>query len=208
MQHYALSELLIVLAGMWAARACLGHHHKAAALGIFLFTMAAALGAVRFGLDRDGSLIAVLADIHRLAGTLGGTAAMMALVYDLLARRAGTANWARSPWRRRYMVLAVSALALAAAFAPLIVPFFALWSLIFIMVATRQAALFQLPSAQVFVLSAFMLVNVLVFRQAAWLSPSVSWHIFHVLTALWLVGLGYLLARPVLAGATGAAARN
>ena len=50
--------------------------HKAAALGILLFSGAAALGVVRFGLDRDGSLIAALADVHRLAGTLGDSAGL------------------------------------------------------------------------------------------------------------------------------------
>ena len=197
MTHYALSELLIVLAGFGAAQACLSQGHKAAALGILLFSGAAALGVVRFGLDRDGSLIAALADVHRLAGTLGGTAAMTALVYDLLARRASAAHWAGSPLQRRYMVTVSVALAFAMAFPVLIVPLFAIWSLIFITLATRSAALLQLPPAQVFALSALMLLNVLLFRQAAWLSPAVSWHIFHVLTAVWLAGLGYVLTRPL-----------
>ena len=196
MTHYALSELLIVLAGVGAAQACFSQGHKAAALGILLFSGAAALGVVRFGLDRDGSLIAALADVHRLAGTLGGTAAMMALVYDLLARRASGVHWAGSRGQRRYMLTAALALAFAMAFPPLIVPLFAIWSLLFITLATRSATLLQLPPARVFVLSALMLLNVLLFRQAAWLSPAMSWHIFHVLTAIWLAGLGHVLARP------------
>ena len=44
-----------------------GDRRKAAALGILLFSGAAALGVVRFGLDRDGSLIAALADVQRWA---------------------------------------------------------------------------------------------------------------------------------------------
>ncbi len=197
MTHYALSELLIVLAGIGAARACISQGHKAATLGILLFSGAAALGVVRFGLDRDGSLIVLLADLHSLAGTLGGTAAMTALVYDLLARRVSATHWAGSPLQRRYMFAVSLALAFAVAFPVLIVPLFAIWSLLFIILATRSAELFQLPPAQVFALSALMLFNVLLFRKAAWLSPEVSWHVFHVLTAVWLVGLGYVLARPL-----------
>jgi len=197
MPHYALSELLIVLAGVGAARACLNQGRAAAALGILLFSGAAALGAVRFGLDRDGSLIVALADVHSLAGTLGGTAAMTALVYDLLARRVSATRWAGSPLKRRYIVAVSLALAFAMAFPVLIVPLFAIWSLLFIILATRSAALFQLPPVKVFALSALMLFNVLLFRQAAWLSPGVSWHIFHVLTAVWLAGLGYVLSRPL-----------
>ena len=95
------------------------------------------------------------------------------------------------------MVTVSVVLAFAMAFPVLIVPLFAIWSLIFITLATRSAALLQLPPAQVFALSALMLLNVLLFRQAAWLSPAVSWHIFHVLTAVWLAGLGYVLTRPL-----------
>jgi hypothetical protein len=204
MTHYALSELLIVVAGTWAIRQSIARQHTATALGIFLFSAAAAIGVIRFGFDRDGGLIAALADIHRLAGTLGGTAAMMALVYDLLARRAADAASAQSRMRR-YMFVSAAALAFAIAFPPLIVPLFALWSLLFIMLATRSAPLLQRPPAQVFMLSALMLFNVLVFRQAAWLSPAMSWHIFHVLTAFWLAGLGYLLARPTPQGGVSSA---
>jgi hypothetical protein len=195
MTHYALSELLIVVAGAWAIRRALAQQHISVAFGIFLFSAAAAIGVIRFGFDRDGSLIAALADIHRLAGTLGGTAAMMALVYHLLARRVSGASATQS-LMRRYMFVSAAALAFAIAFPRLLVPLFALWSVAFIILATRRAALLKRPPVQVLFISAFMLFNVLVFRQAAWLSPAMSWHIFHILTALWLVGLGFLLARP------------
>lgn len=188
MSHYAISELLIVVAGIWAARRLFKNDHRAAALGILLFTAAAAIGVVRFGFDPDGSLIAGLADIHRIAGTLGGTAAMMFLVYDVLGRRV---DWVT--WQNRYLAMAVIGLAAAIAFPRLIVPFFALWSLGFIWLVSRAAPTLELPTVQAVVIAGLMLFNVLVFRQSPYLAPAVSWHIFHVLVAVWLAGLGFLL---------------
>jgi hypothetical protein len=86
-----------------------------------LFIVAAAIGVVRLGIDRDGSLIARLADIHRIAGTFGGTAATMCLVYDVLGRRA---VW--MTWQNEYLGVAVIGLAATVAVPRLIVPIFAL----------------------------------------------------------------------------------
>ncbi len=188
MTHYAISELLIVVAGTWAAQRLLKNNHRAAAIGILLFIVAAAIGVVRFGFDRDGSLIAGLADIHRIAGTFGGTAAMMCLVYDVLGRRA---VWVT--WQKRYSVVAVIGLAAAVVFPLLIVPFFVLWSLGFIWLVSRAAPTLKRSTVQAVAIAGLMLFNVLVFRQSPYLAPAVGWHIFHVLVAVWLVGLGFLL---------------
>ena len=188
MAHYAISELLIVVAGIWAAQGMFKNDHRAAALGVLLFTAAAAIGVVRFGFDRDGSLIAGLADIHRIAGTFGGTTAMMCLVHDMLGR---CATW--MTWQKRYSVVAVTGLAAAIAFPLLIVPFFVLWSLGFIWLVSRAAPTLKRPTVQAVAIAGLMLFNVLVFRQSPYLAPAVGWHIFHVLVAVWLVGLGFLL---------------
>ena len=153
-----------------------------------LFIVAAAIGVVRFGFDRDGSLIAGLADIHRIAGTFGGTAAMMCLVYDVLGRRA---DW--MTWQNRYLAVAVIGLVAAIAVPRLIVPFFALWSLGFIWLVSRAAPTFEHPTVQAVAIASLMLFNVLVFRQSPYLAPAIGWHIFHVLVAVWLIGLGFLL---------------
>ena len=189
MTHFALSELLIVVIGLWAARRLYGAGRAAAALGLILFSTAAAIGAIRFGFDRDGALIAALADIHRLAGNIGGTAAMMALVYDLLHRRAQSAVW-----QGRYMAACAVALALALAFPKLSVPLFVWWSVGFIGLVAMSADTLGRPSGMAMAIAGLMLVNVVVFRQASWLSVSMSWHIFHVLVAVWAFGLAHLLA--------------
>lgn len=202
MPHFALSELLIVVVGLWAARRLYGAGRGAAALALLLFSAAAAIGVIRFGFDRDGALISALADIHRLAGTLGGTAAMMALVYDLLHRPAQNQaqNQARNQtWRWPYLAVCAVALALALTLPKLTVPFFALWSVGFIALVTVSADRLGRAPFVAMGIAALMLVNVVVFRQASWLSPSMSWHVFHLLVAVWVFGLAHLLGAPQMA---------
>ena len=104
---------------IWAAALCWAWTEAGSAP--LLFIAAAAIGVMRLGIDRDGSLIARLADIHRIAGTFGGTAAMMCLVYDVLGRRA---VW--MTWQNEYLGVAVIGLAATVAVPRLIVPIFAL----------------------------------------------------------------------------------
>ena len=191
MTHFALSELLIVVVGLWAARRLYGAQRSAAALALVLFSAAAALGVIRFGFDRDGTLIAAMADMHRFAGTMGGTAAMMALVYDMLHRRAQS-----TAWQGRYMLACAAALALALAFPKLSVPLFVWWSVGFIVLVALTADQLGRPAGMAMAMAGLMLFNVVVFRQASWLSVAMAWHIFHILVAVWAFGLAHLLAAP------------
>jgi hypothetical protein len=191
MTHYAISEFLIVMAGLWAASRLARQRRMAAMFGVLFFALAAGIGVIRFGLDRDGSLITGLAPIHQFISLLGGSAAMMVLVYDLIDRRADGLIW-----RARYEALALVALTLVVLFRPLAVPLFLLWSIGFITLVVLSAETMQRSRLGVGLLAGLMLIALLVFRQASWLSPAVSWHIFHTLVAIWLFGLGYILLSP------------
>ncbi len=80
MAHYAISELLIVLAALWGAKRLVGQDRATAAFGLLLFGAAAAIGVVRFPFG----LIVPWADMHRFAGTMGGLLGMMALGHQIL----------------------------------------------------------------------------------------------------------------------------
>lgn len=188
MAHYALSELLIVLAGIWAAPRLYRAGRQAAGLAVALFSIAAAFGVVRFGLaDLFDGLPEALATPHRLAGTVGGTIAMAALVYEMRAGRAAAQNG--------FMLFATLSIGLAISVPPLAVAFFLVYGLAFVVLVARHADDLGRPPLIAGAMAGLMLVNVLVFRQAAWLPAAVSWHVFHVLVAVWLVALGLLLSR-------------
>lgn len=186
MVHYAFSEALIVLAGLWAAYRLATHHRFAAMLGVLVFVLAAAIGAVRYGLN--GGLVTDLAPIHQFVSAVGGSAAMMALVYDLIDRRADAPIW-----RPRYLAVALVAMTLIVLFRPLAVPVFLIWSLAFIALVIGMPHRPEVPRWRAGMMAGLMLIAVLVFRQASWLSPAQSWHAFHILVAVWVFGLGYSL---------------
>lgn len=184
MAHYALSELAIVLAGLWAGSRLYRDARFAAALGIALFSAAALMGVVRFGFG----FVAEMAEAHKLAGTLGGTAAMMALVFDrLVFDKAAEAR------QSLFLLTATLSLGLAIALPALAVPFFLLYSLGFIYLTANASAQLARPRLVVMAMAGFMLVNVLVFRQASWMSAAASWHVFHIFVSIWIIALAVLL---------------
>jgi hypothetical protein len=157
-------------------------------LAVSLFSLAAAMGVVRFGLsDIIDGFPAALAAPHRMLGTLGGTIAMAALVYDMRARRTASQNG--------FILFATLSIGIAISVPQMSVPFFLSYGVAFVVLVAQYADELGPPPFIAAAIAGFMLVNILVFRQAAWLPPSVSWHVFHVLVAVWLVALGLLLAR-------------
>ena len=128
---------------------------------------------------------------HRFAGTMGGLLAMMALTHQVV--RFETARL--SP--QSHMALAALGLGLALAMPALRVPLFLIWSLGFIWLAARHTPLRLSPAWQKAGVAGFMLFNVLVFRQSPYLDAALSWHIFHVLVALWIVGVVWLFSPSV-----------
>lgn len=187
MAHYAISEALIVLAGLWAAPRLYRQARRAAAFAIMLFSFAAFLGVIRFAFGWQA-----MAEMHRLAGTVGGLAAMMALVFEMIDRR----GLSSGSWRERYLLTATLLLGLAICLPGVRVPLFLLFSVGFIVLVVKSAPLLGHRASLAGLMAGAMLVNVILFRQAAWLSPAVAWHVFHVLVAVWLAALGVLLHPP------------
>ena len=96
-------------------------------------------------------------------------------------------------------MLALVALGVALALPWTRVPLFAIWSLAFIWrisAATPDIVVSKFMKACI---GGLMLFNALVFRQSPFMAPAVSWHIFHVLLALWIMGVARLLVHPHLA---------
>lgn len=186
--HYAASELLIVLVALWTARALWRQNMGHAALGTLLFGTAAALGAVKFGLGvRHESFIA----LHQLASQFGGLVGVMLLTHQLMTSSDILQKWV--PPHRGFAAL----VALVAFVLPLArVPLFLIWSLGLIVLCATRTPQIALAAPAKAAMAAIMLLNVLVLRQAAWLTPAVSWHAFHIVVAVWLLAICALLTGP------------
>lgn len=176
--HYALSELAIVMVALVAARDLVRRHIGLAAAGIAIFGLAAAIGVVRFASGE----FAALAAIHKIISQAGGATAM-GLIGLQLAKLGGLGVVTPRP----LIVLAtvVAALAIPA----LATPLFLFW----LLAATLLAATLPARAAwqrwiRAAAVGSFVL-NVLLVRRSPVLGPDISWHLFHVLVALWLFAL-------------------
>ncbi|MEZ5680306.1 MAG: hypothetical protein R3E14_03315 [Erythrobacter sp.] len=185
--HYSLSELAIVVVALVAARDLFRKNRGLAAAGTAILGLAAAIGVVRFA---NGEVDA-LAAIHKLVSQAGGASAM-GLIALQLAKLTGLAENPPRPLIGALAVLATVVVALANP--ALATPLFLFWLLAATLLAARlpARAAWQrwLRSAAV---GSFVL-NVLLVRQSLVLGPDLSWHLFHVLVALWLFALWRVFA--------------
>ena len=87
MAHYALSELAIVLAGLWAGSRLYRDARFAAALGIALFSAAALMGVVRFGFGFVAEMAEETVAVARVAAMAAvATVAVMAVAVTAVVR--------------------------------------------------------------------------------------------------------------------------
>lgn len=184
--HYALSEALIVLvAGMVAWRLAKEGYWPGAA-GSLLLGTAAAIGTVRFGFG----LIDDLGVAHRMASQAGGATALAFIALQ----------FANPSAMRTWQILVSLTLAASTLIACLVwsesttVLFLAWLGLAILGALLRPASHKNLRWRRAGVIAIF-LFNVLLVRHSPLLGPSPSWHLFHVLIALWILGLWWVLIR-------------
>ncbi len=185
--HYALSEAVIVLVAIWVGWRFVTRGAWFGALGGFLFGVAAALGVYRFGSGQ----IDALANAHRIFSQIGGATAMALVAAQCLLALFGNS--------RRWLavaVLAVMATLAAGVIRPgLTTPLFLGWSIVAIgavVIWPATAAKQRLVRGG---LMAIFLANLLLVRRSPVLGPDLSWHLFHVLIAVWLIGLRFVFDR-------------
>lgn len=186
--HYALSEALIVFAALWVAWQMARGGGWLGALGVAIFGFAAGIGVIRFGFGR----IEQLANFHQAFAQIGGATAM-ALV-ALQCCMGSMKMW--SGWRLGIaMTLAIATLVAGLLVPSATVPLFLAWLIVGAIACAMLAAPgIRLRLARSAVFASF-LVNVLLIRRSPLLSMDASWHIYHTLIALWLVGVWWVLVR-------------
>ena len=174
--HYALTDGLVFIAAAWGAWHLLKAGKPVGALGVALFGLAAAIGTVRV----TSGLIEPLAVSHRFASQIGGLLGLLLLLWQIFKTTVGPV---RSVYGGAICVSAVVlAMTLPAAGAP-----------IYVLALIAGIALFGLdrlggrPNIGAALGFGVMLPNVLFLRQSQFLGPDISWHLFHIFIALWLV---------------------
>jgi hypothetical protein len=174
--HYALTDGMVFVAAAWGAWQLMRAGKPVGALGVALFGLAAAIGTVRV----TSGLIEPLAVPHRFASQIGGLLGLLLLLWQIFKTTVGPV---RSVYGAAICVSAVVlAITLPAARAP-----------IYILALIAGIALFGLdrlsgkPNLGAALGFGVMLPNVLFLRQSQFLGPDLSWHLFHIVIALWLM---------------------
>ena len=186
--HYALSEALIVGVGIWVAVQMTRRGMWLGALGTAIFSVAAAIGVIRFGLGR----IDELAGIHQTVSQIGGAAAMALVAIQLLM----VSGAVRSGWRLNIAVaLAAITVAIGLAAREATIALFIAWLIIAIAASAAWPASGVIQRLGRAAVVAIFLTNVMLVRQSPLLGADLSWHAFHVLIAVWLLGLWWLLQK-------------
>ncbi len=178
--HYALTDALVALIAGWGVVKLWRTGKPLAALGLSLFGLAGVIGTIRI----TSGLIEPLAMLHKSVSQLGGIAGLTLLLAQILrdkGLRLGTS-----------VVLGVAgALVALGAALP------AIGAVAFVLMLVAAIAL-CLQSRNHLGAGGFavMLLNVTLVRQSGYMGADLSWHLYHLFVATWLlcVARGFLKA--------------
>ena len=177
--HYALTDALVALIAGWGALKMWRTGRPLAALGLSLFGLAGMIGTIRI----TSGLIEPLAMLHKGVSQLGGLAGLALLLGHLLRGkgiRLGTG----------VVLGAATALVALAAALP------AIGAVLFVLMLIAAIALcLQTRNHLGAAGFAVMLLNVTLVRQSGSMGADLSWHLYHLLVATWLLCVAYGFAK-------------
>ncbi len=175
--HYMFSEVAICLASSWGAIRLFRAHQAIGAIGVALFAIAATIGVIRIATGANE----ILAPVHRFASQAGGTFSLVLIVSQIAKHL---------QWKPSILaILASAAVAGLVAFAGGVLGalvFLALLACGTLLLATNSHSRGRALAVIGF---ASMAPNILFVRQSPILDPALSWHAYHVITALWLIAI-------------------
>jgi len=179
--HYVITDALVLAVAAGGAGLLLRRRQPLAAGGMLLFALAALLGVIRISTGAEG-----LAPIHRLVSQAGGLIGLLLLLSALVSSR----GWTGNPWPGLLVAALGGGLALLLPAA--IAPVFLLGLVIATVLASTAPCVwrFRLPAV---IGSALMIPNLVLVRNSAALGPDVSWHLYHLIVAAWLLAIALLL---------------
>ena len=187
LQHYAISEAAVLLSALVCLVALIKGGKPLAALAAGLLGLAGAIGVVRFGLGRVEALKAV----HQLVSQMGGLTAMGLMAAQFVVVLAPQASKQRVQWASLGLVALSLLIAALEPFAGQAIG--ASWLVVLMIAVWFLARGRPLPQAVGAVaLASLMLVNALWVRKSAHMTPEFSWHLYHGLVSVWLLGVSGL----------------
>ena len=190
--HYAITEILIVIATYFSVKKLFYYKNYYAAIGILLIGITAFIGAIRFGLISTDFMVYLNRVLAVFAGIITMSLISIQIVNNSFSRKLA------------YLLLAISILTFLLLFV-WTQPVFKLVSL-FMWSFAAILLTFQIPQKSIsfkFLKSLSMAILLIAFLTLSkgiglftdLFPPSVSFHIYHILIALWVFLISYSISQ-------------
>ena len=190
--HYAITEVLIVIATYFSVKKLFYYKNYYAAIGILLIGITALIGAIRFGLVSTDFMVYLNRVLAVFAGIITMSLISIQIVNNSFSRKLA------------YLLLAISILTFLLLFV-WTQPVFKLVSL-FMWSFAAILLTFQIPQKSIslkFLKSLTMAILLIAFLTLSkgiglftdLFPPSVSFHVYHILIALWVFLISYSISQ-------------
>ena len=186
--HYALSEILIVIASLYTARQLSTNKNYFALIGILLLGLTAAIGAVRFGIINSELIVQINKILALYAGISALSLVSTQLIFNSYLKNFGN-----------YIFLIALVSILGALLFPklLLLNLIYLWSIISIILSIFLCEKIIAKKILNGILMSILIFGFLFLSKrglfAESLGADLSFHLYHIFIAAWILSMGYVL---------------
>ena len=186
--HYALSEILIVIASLHTARQLSTNKNYFALIGILLLGLTAAIGAVRFGIINSELIVQINKILALYAGISALSLVSTQLVFNSYLKNFG-----------KYIFLIAFVSILGALLFPklLLLNLIYLWSIVSIILSIFLCEKIIAKKILNGILMSILIFGFLFLSKrglfAESLGADLSFHLYHIFIAAWILSMGYVL---------------
>ena len=190
--HYAITELLIVITAYFSINNLLNGKNYFAAVGVFLIGLTALIGAIRFGIFSSDLIVYLNKILALFSGILALSLVSIQIISNDISNKISS------------ITLAISAVTFLSLFI-WTQPIFKL-SILFIWAIFSINLTFSLPQKSLlmrlfkaFLMSIILIAFLTLSKQLGIftksLSPSLSFHLYHILIATWVILVNYIISQ-------------
>ena len=186
--HYALSEILIVIASLYTARQLSTNKNYFALIGILLLGLTAAIGAVRFGIINSELIVQINKILALYAGISALSLVSTQLIFNSYLKNFG-----------KYIFLIAFVSILGALLFPklLLLNLIYLWSIVSIILSIFLCEKIIAKKILNGILMSILIFGFLFLSKrglfAESLGEDLSFHLYHIFIAAWILSMGYVL---------------
>ena len=190
--HYAITELLIVIAAYFSINKLFNGKNYFAAVGVFLIGLTALIGAIRFGIFSSDLIVYLNKILALFSGIIALSLVSIQIISNDISKKIAS------------ITLAISAITFLSLFiwthAILKLSILFIWAIFSIILTfslPQKSLLMKLFKALLMsiILIAFLTLSKQLGIFTKSLGPSLSFHLYHILIATWVILVNYSISQ-------------